>query len=55
MPAKSQELADALLALYEHYCPEGSGDIEACKEAVLVLEYYSYATFDQAGKLLRKK
>ena len=52
MKKEKDELADALISMYEQYCDTGHDFMGAGEEASLVLESQRYATFDGAGKLL---
>lgn len=48
-----QELADALLMMYEQYCTDGHDFMSAGEAASTVLGMRGYATFDEAGRLLK--
>ncbi len=47
-----QELADALLDMYDQYCDHGHDFMSAGERASTVLEMQDYATFDDAGRRL---
>lgn len=49
---KADELADALLMMYEQYCQDGHQFMSAGEAASTQLEINGYASFDGAGRLL---
>jgi hypothetical protein len=55
MKKEKDELADALISMYEQYCDGGHDFMSAGEEASAVLESQGYATFDRAGRLLSQE
>lgn len=53
MEKEKQELIDALIMMYEQYCQDGHAFMTAGEYASEVLEIQGYATFDEAGRLLK--
>lgn len=49
---EKEELAEALIDMYQQYCNDGHAFMSAGEFASNVLERYGYATFDEAGRLL---
>lgn len=48
---EKEELASALISMYEQYCQNGHLFMSAGEEASTVLEQQGYADFDEAGRL----
>lgn len=53
--AEKEELADALIDMYQQYCDDGHHFMSAGERASTVLEMQGYAGFDDAGRLLTPK
>lgn len=49
---KEQEMIEALVGMYEQYCDGGHDFMSAGEYASTVLESYTDATFDRAGRML---
>ncbi len=48
---KKEEIAEALIGMYEQYCPDGHSFMNAGERASTVLEMQGYAGFDTAGRM----